>query len=130
MVKKTRDLHYETHDAALGLHRCFLGLQADSTEICYDRPTKKEPEARAPKIAESAPVAEVLAKPTAVQDAIVSPQPLTDVRGTVVAEIPDREIPVSGILLPLVALKLKKGLNEIEKSKTIKQLVGGKSFLL
>lgn len=113
MMKRTRDLKYRAHDAALGLSRKFLS--SGSPDIYYDI------EGSSPEFEN---ILSVVNNPP-VEPAI---QPLVRLPQTMVLELPDEKITVSDIIIPLVAFKLKKDVKTIETNKSIKQLAGGEDF--
>ena len=125
MTQRTLKNKYESYDAALSLHREILCYSKDAKEIYYtpdpsELAAKEEPakeEAPAPTPAASAP-APAAAAPAPVAAAAPA---------AAAAEIADEPVKASLLLHVLVAHKLKKSLDSIPMSKTIKDLVGGKS---
>ncbi|KAF5093435.1 hypothetical protein D0Z03_002420 [Geotrichum reessii] len=119
MVNKTLKDKYESYDAALSLQREVLCYAKDFKEIYYlpDTPT---PATEAKVIATAPSVVEQIS----VQAS--APLPAAPVISSAVA-IEDIPIKPIQIIHALVAQKLKKPLEQIPLSKTIKDLVGGKS---
>jgi fatty acid synthase subunit alpha, fungi type len=124
MANRTLKAKYEGYDQALGMQRQVLAYSKEGKEIYYnvdplvpveeEKPTPKETSAPA---AAPAPVA-----------VIAAPAPAAAPTGPA-AQIPDEPVSAVDIVHAVVAQKLKKSLEEISKSKAIKDLVGGKSTL-
>ncbi|CAH7689739.1 fatty acid synthase subunit beta [Phakopsora pachyrhizi] len=123
MATRTLKLKYEKQDAASSMNREILCISKNMREICYqyedDAPVADSGDSASPASAAPAPVAVVVAPvlsaaaPVAVAVAAVSDQPLQAVE----------------TLRVLVAQGLKKPLDEVPLSKSIKDLVGGKSTM-
>ena len=120
MATRTLKAKYETLDGSVSRNRSILCHAKNVKEVYYqyedevEVPTSGEP-VEAPTAATPAiPVATIVAAPA-------SSGP--------VASIEDVPIKAIDILLVIVAQKLKKRVDEIPLSKTIKDLVGGKSTL-
>ena len=121
MATRTIKNKYESYDAALSLQRQVLCYSKDQKEIYYTAdPADLEEESSepAPAASSSAP-APVAAAPAPVAAA---PAPAGPVAG-----VADAPVPAALVLRTLVAHKLKKPLEDIPMTKTIKDLVGGKS---
>jgi fatty acid synthase subunit beta len=115
MATRTLKAKYETLDGSISGTRAILCHSKNVKEIYY----QYEDEVEAPP-AESASVAAAAAPAAPV--AVAAPTgPL--------ASIKDVPVKAIDILLVVVAQKLKKRIEEIPLSKTIKDLVGGKSTL-
>lgn len=118
-------LKYDSHDASLGIKRQILCISKNSKEIYYQfedesaesAPTTAADSASTPSapVAAAAPVAQVVAAPSP------SAGPA--------ASIPDEPLKAVDTLRVIIAQKLKKSVGEVPLSKTIKDLVGGKSTL-
>ncbi|CAL9728619.1 fatty acid synthase subunit alpha [Monosporozyma unispora] len=128
MAQRTLKNKYESYDAALSLQRQVLCYSKDAKEIYYT-PDPSELAAATPAAAEeetAAPVTPTAAAPVAQVAAPVAVAAATaPVAAT--AEVPDSPATAGLILHVLVAQKLKKSLDSVPMSKTIKDLVGGKS---
>ena len=125
MAQRTLKNKYESYDAALSLQRQILCYSKDAKEIYYT----PDPVAEAPEEetkATEAPAAAAAPAPAPVAAAapvaVAAPAP-----SAAAAELPDAPVKASLLLHVLVAHKLKKSLDSIPMSKTIKDLVGGKS---
>jgi fatty acid synthase subunit alpha, fungi type len=116
MAQRTLKSKYESYDQALGLQRQVLAYSKEGKEIYYnvDPPLVEEPApAATPAAAAAAPAA---AAPVAAPVAAA-------------AAIADEPVKAVEIVHSVVAQKLKKSVEEISRSKAIKDLVGGKSTL-
>lgn len=133
MAQKTMKNKYESYDAALSLHRQVLCYAKDAREISYT-PDPAELEAKEKALnenaggdatgASSAPATSAPAAPAPAAAAAAAP---VAAPSAPVAEMPDEPVKASLLLHVLVAHKLKKPLDSVPMSKTIKDLVGGKS---
>ncbi|KAJ1554524.1 3-oxoacyl-[acyl-carrier-protein] synthase, partial [Nowakowskiella sp. JEL0078] len=122
MAQRTLKIKYEAYDDAVTRRRVQLCTTRDKKDIYYDF--------------EDAPV-EIESGSSVTSDtpAIATPIPVSSV--AVVAVIPlkpagpieDAPISAGEIMYALIANKLKKPISEILPSKSIKDLVGGKSTL-
>jgi fatty acid synthase subunit alpha len=121
MAQRTLKAKYEGYDQALGLQRQVLAYSKEGKEIYYNVDPPAPVEEEIPAKTEDAPSAAV---PVAAAAAPV-PAPAAGP----VAQIPDESVTAVDIVHAVVAQKLKKSLDEISKSKAIKDLVGGKSTL-
>ncbi|KAH8885020.1 hypothetical protein GQ53DRAFT_810530 [Thozetella sp. PMI_491] len=122
MARKTRESKYSTMDTALGLERQFLSATRDSDKVQYryaDEPVVEAAPAEAPPAATSAPAA---AAPAAAA-------PVAAAHVAAAASVPDAPVTALEVIRALVAYKLKKALSHVQASKTIKELVGGRSTL-
>lgn len=122
MAQRTIKNKYESYDAALSLQRQVLCYSKDAKEIYYT----PDPADLAPKEEEAAPAAETAAPAAAVAAPAAAAAPVAAPAGPV-AEIADEPVKAALLLHVLVANKLKKTLDQVPMSKTIKDLVGGKS---
>lgn len=137
MAQRTMKNKYESYDAALSLHRQVLCYAKDAREISYT-PDPAELEAKEKAITEGssdspAPVSDAGSAPAPAASAPASsapapaPAPAAPAPTGPVAELPDEPVKAGLLLRVLVAHKLKKPMDSISMSKTIKDLVGGKS---
>ncbi len=123
MASRTLKAKYEASDDSVSRTRAIFNVSKHQKEIYYsfedelDTPAAESPAAAAPA-ASAAPAAAVVSAPVA------APAP-----SAAVASIEDAPIKATDVLLVVVAQKLKKGVSEIPLSKSIKDLVGGKSTL-
>lgn len=131
MAQRTLKSKYESYDAALSLHRQVLCYAKDAKEINYTL----DPEELAAKESAASGSAEAAAPaasnasaatPAAAAPAAAAPVAAAAPSGPA-ADIPDEPVKASLLLHVLVAHKLKKSLDGVPFSKTIKDLVGGKS---
>ncbi|KAM5350426.1 hypothetical protein ACJ41O_006931 [Fusarium nematophilum] len=133
MMKRTVDGQFAARDQARNIDRRILGPQKDLSEIYYQSEAIEEaavPESKGSSNVQmqshEAPAPAPDASPNAG-----APQPLPEARGTggPVEEIPDTDVPVSAIVLSILAPKLKKDTKAIPMTGTISNLVGGRSTL-
>lgn len=128
MAQRTLKNKYESYDAALSLQRQVLCYSKDAKEIYYsaDPAPVEEPNKEAePTTSTPAPAAAAAA--AAAPAAAPVPVPVAAAPSAPAAEISDAPVTASLVLHSLVAQKLKKSLDAVPLSKTIKDLVGGKS---
>ena len=129
MAQRTLKNKYESYDAALSLQRQVLCYSKDAKEIYYTpdpselatESNEKQPDQQQET---STPTQPVAATPAPVAAA---PAPTPAPTAAPAAEIPDEPATAALVLHALVAQKLKKSLDAVPMSKTIKDLVGGKS---
>ncbi|PFH52946.1 hypothetical protein AMATHDRAFT_138867 [Amanita thiersii Skay4041] len=121
MAVRTLKAKYETGDDSISRTRSILCHAKNIKEIYYQY--EDEVEAPAEEKAAEAPGLNV------APAAVVSPIPSTVVAAGPVASIEDAPIKSIEILTVIIAQKLKKKVEEIPLSKSIKDLVGGKSTL-
>ncbi|KAE9383824.1 hypothetical protein BT96DRAFT_1008738 [Gymnopus androsaceus JB14] len=123
MATRTLKAKYEMQEDCVSLTWEILCHAKHSKEIYYlfedDASAASEPEVEAPAAA-SAPVASTPA-PVTIAAPVGASGPA--------ASIEDFPIKSSDILIAIVSQKLKKPVSEISMSKSIKDLVGGKSTL-
>ena len=121
MATRTIKAKYESYDAALSLQRDVLCYSKDAKEIYYleDPPAPAAPAAE--PASEAAPAAAAV---PAASAPVAAPAPAA---AGPAAAIADEPVKAALVLHVLVAQKLKKPLDAIPLSKTIKDLVGGKS---
>jgi fatty acid synthase subunit beta len=122
MVTRTLKTKYETLDGSVSPNRSILCHAKNVKEIYYQY--EDEIEAPASDVTVDVPIAATPAVPVATSTAVFS----TPSSGPVasVEEVPIKAI---DILLVIVVQKLKKRMDEIPLSKSIKDLVGVKSTL-
>ena len=122
MATRTLKAKYETQDDSLSRNRAILCHSKNTKEIYYqfEDEAVAESESTDSASAEPTPSAPVAAAPVAVA-ASSSAGPA--------ATIPDEPLKAVDTLRIIIAQKLKKGVDEIPLSKTIKDLVGGKSTM-
>jgi fatty acid synthase subunit alpha len=119
MATRTLKAKYEAQDSSRGRSRAIFCIAKHGKEIYYQFEDEVEPSVEAS--ADAAVVAPSVSLPA---PSVAPPVP----SGPSVA-IEDVPIKAVDILLVVVAQKLKKKVNEIPLSKSIKDLVGGKSTL-
>ncbi|KAL1666812.1 acyl transferase domain-containing protein, partial [Schizophyllum commune] len=122
MATRTLKAKYEASDDSVGRKRAILCHAKHPKEIYYQ--FEDEPE-DAPA---GEPASDVPAAPSAAPVAAAAPAPVAAPSGPV-ASVEDVPIKPVDVLAVIVAQKLKKTVNEIPLSKSIKDLVGGKSTL-
>ncbi|CCE64391.1 hypothetical protein TPHA_0H01860 [Tetrapisispora phaffii CBS 4417] len=118
MAQRTIKSKYESYDSALSLQRQVLCYGKDANEIYY---TPEIQETEEPEPTTTAPT---VAAPVANAPAVSAPAPTSSAPAAALSEEP---VKAALVLNVLVAHKLKKPLDGISMSKTIKDLVGGKS---
>lgn len=121
MATRTLKAKYEAQDDAVSRKRIILCHAKNVREIYYQFEDElvAAPEAEASPEPTSAPAA-----------AVATPVPVASAPSAgPVASIEDVPIKASDILLSIIAQKLKKKIEEVPASKSIKDLVGGKSTL-
>ncbi|KAK7203853.1 fatty acid synthase-like protein [Myxozyma melibiosi] len=125
MASRTLKAKYESYDAALSLQRQVLCYSKDTKEIYYTAdPAPEEP--AAPAASTSAPAA---AAPAAAAAAPAAAAPAAAAPVAAASAVADEPVKAVDIVRAIVAQKLKKPFDQIPLSKTIKDLVGGKSTL-
>ncbi|KAJ3096841.1 3-oxoacyl-[acyl-carrier-protein] synthase [Phlyctochytrium planicorne] len=122
MASRTLKIKYEAYDDAMTKRRVQLCTTKDHKDIYYEfEDAPEEVSDVAPAAEASAPVAAATvaaAAPVASAPAVQAAGPVAD------------EAPTAGeVMMVLIAQKLKKPLSDIPSSKSIKDLVGGKSTL-
>ncbi|KAF7312560.1 Fatty acid synthase subunit alpha [Mycena indigotica] len=122
MATRTLKAKYEAKDDSISRTRTILCHSKNVKEIYYQFEDEAEAaaESETPDAAAAAPVAAAAAAPVAVVVAAPSGP---------VATIDDVPVKAIDVLTAIVAQKLKKQINEVSLSKSIKDLVGGKSTL-
>ena len=121
MATRTLKTKYETLDGSVSRNRSILFHAKNVKEIYYQY--EDEIEAPASDVTVDVPVATIPVTPVTTSTAVSTPS------SGPVASIEDVPIKAIDILLVIVAQKLKKRVDEIPLSKSIKDLVGGKSTL-
>ena len=127
MANRTQKLKYEGLDTATAMGRAVLCHAKNQKEIYYEIEDEVEeaPAASAESAAPAPVAAPVAAAPTPAP--VAAPAPPSG--GGAPAEIPDEPLKAVDTLRIIIAQKLKKGVSEVPLSKSIKDLVGGKSTL-
>ncbi|KAF8907276.1 fatty acid synthase [Gymnopilus junonius] len=120
MATRTLKAKYEAQDGSVSISRAILCHSKNTKEIYY----QYEDAAEAPAATEEAPAPSA----TTAVAALAAPVAIAVPSGPV-ASIEDVPVKAVDILLVVVAQKLKKRIDEIPLSKSIKDLVGGKSTL-
>ncbi|KAG0669283.1 3-oxoacyl-[acyl-carrier-protein] synthase [Maudiozyma exigua] len=126
MAQRTLKNKYGSYDAALSLQRQVLCYSKDAKEIYHTiDPAAAEPEkdTNAEETSATTPAPVAAAPVAAPVPVAAAPAPTAGPA----ADIPDAPVTAGLVLHTLVAHKLKKPLDSIPLSKTIKDLVGGKS---
>ncbi|KAI9348018.1 fatty acid synthase [Obelidium mucronatum] len=124
MAIRTLKMKYEAYDDAVTRRRVQLCTSKDRKDIYY------EFEDAAVEEAAAAPAAAASAAPVAAAAApVVVAAPVAAAPAAAAGAVGDAPITAGEILYALIAHKLKKPLAEIAPTKSIKDLVGGKSTL-
>ncbi|PYH65948.1 fatty acid synthase subunit alpha [Aspergillus vadensis CBS 113365] len=130
MIKKTLAAKYQVHDAALAIEREIWSHKKNAREIYYESgdaevaPAQTGKEASIPAAHPSQPTTPVT-PPKAAETTTPQPAPVRQAS----PNIEDKPIAAIDIIVALIAHKLKKSLQDIDLSQTIKKLVGGRSTL-
>ncbi|KAJ7745730.1 fatty acid synthase [Mycena metata] len=122
MATRTLKAKYETKDDSISRTRTILCHAKNVKEIYYQFEDELEAASSSDSAAESASSAPVAAAAAPAPVAMAAPSGPA-------ATIEDVPIKAIDILSVIVAQKLKKQVNEVPLSKSIKELVGGKSTL-
>ncbi|KAJ1560650.1 3-oxoacyl-[acyl-carrier-protein] synthase, partial [Cladochytrium tenue] len=123
MALRTLKIKYEVHDDAVTRRRTQLCTSKDQKEIYYEFEDAAAPEAEAEA---PVPAAASAPAPASASPAATAAAPAPVAAAGPVADEPPTALEV---LLVLIAQKLKKPLSDVPTSKSIKDLVGGKSTL-
>ncbi|KAI9088332.1 hypothetical protein DFS34DRAFT_701418 [Phlyctochytrium arcticum] len=118
MAARTLKIKYEAYDDAVTHRREQLCTTKDKKEIYYDLQDEVVEEAE-----------ESAAAPVAVAAAPVAAAAASAPRAGPAAAVTDENVSAKEVLLVLICQKLKKSLADVPLSKSIKDLVGGKSTL-
>ncbi|EJU05022.1 fatty acid synthase [Dacryopinax primogenitus] len=125
MASRTLKAKYETHDDSIGRSRVILCASKNIKEIYYQFEDEVTEEAKPTTSEGPAPTAATaVAAPAPVATPVAAAPPAGGA-----ADVPDEPLKAIDTLRIVVAQKLKKKTEEIPLSKTIKDLVGGKSTL-
>ncbi|GAA5926751.1 trifunctional fatty acid synthase subunit FAS2 [Sporobolomyces koalae] len=126
MATRTQKLKYDSHDGALGIKRSIYCIAKQLKEIYYqlDDESGGDASAAAAPAAAAAPTPAPRAAPAPV--AAAPPPPAAAGPAASVADEPLKAVDTLRII---IAQKLKKPVSEVPLTKTIKELVGGKSTL-
>ncbi|KAJ2678474.1 fatty acid synthase alpha subunit Lsd1 [Coemansia spiralis] len=116
MAQRTLKFKYEAYDDAIAHRRSTLCYSKNEKELYYTYDS--EPEAT--------PEAEAASTAVAAAPAAVAAAPPAGGSGAAIDDIPIKAI---DIIHTIVCQKLKKSLDEVPVSKSIKELVGGKSTM-
>ncbi|KAI7907575.1 fatty acid synthase [Cokeromyces recurvatus] len=121
MAVRTLGLKYQSYDTALNNRRQTLCISKDSKEIYYELESSVE------EVVEPAALPKVNVAPAPI--AIPAPAPVAAPTTGPAAAVADVPVSAIEIILAVVAQKLKKSINDVPLSKSIKDLVSGKSTL-
>ncbi|EPE29993.1 Thiolase-like protein [Glarea lozoyensis ATCC 20868] len=134
MAQRTGDLKYATRDRILGLRRAFLASTKNSPEILYEYEPQTGSQVQG--LPSSSSVQSLSAQspsPITVPNTPATPLHLPTIHAEAfsIAATSLVDVPITSweIVRALVAHKLKKKIDQIHGSKTIKELSGGKSTL-
>ncbi|KAJ1865430.1 fatty acid synthase alpha subunit Lsd1 [Coemansia sp. RSA 989] len=129
MAQRTLKFKYEAYDDAIAHRRSTLCYSKHEKELYYAYDPEPEAEAEAPAAASETPAAAAPAAPApapAAAAAAAAPAPAAGGAGAPIDDVPVKAV---DIIHTIVCQKLKKSLDEVPMSKSIKELVGGKSTL-
>lgn len=119
MMKRTTEAKFANSDQARNINRQILAPQKDTAEIYYKHEAVEEAQESEPKAsADVQPCKDTAAK-------LQQPQPAFTTPVSAALEIGDADVPVSAILLSILAPKLKKSPESILMTGTISHLAGG-----
>ncbi|KAJ3414301.1 3-oxoacyl-[acyl-carrier-protein] synthase [Chytridiales sp. JEL 0842] len=119
MAIRTLKIKYEAYDDAVTRSRVQLCTSKDRKDIYYEFEDAVVEAEAAPAVSVAAPASVVAAAPVAVS------APVAQAAGPVA----DEPVTAQEVLIVLIAQKLKKSIPDVPLSKSIKDLVGGKSTL-
>ncbi|KAL2913765.1 fatty acid synthase alpha subunit Lsd1 [Polyrhizophydium stewartii] len=125
MAARTLKIKYEAYDDAVTQKRMQLCTNKDRKEIYYDFEDAPAAEEAAP--AASAPAAAPAAAAAAPVAAAAAP--VAAAPAAAAGPVADEPISAKEVLFVMIAHKLKKPLEDVAPTKSIKDLVGGKSTL-
>lgn len=121
MMKRTTEAKFANSDQARNINRQILAPQKDTAEIYYKHEAVEQTQASAPTDSSKADI-----QPREDSTAkIQQPLPVSRAPAIAAQEIDDADVPVSAILLSILAPKLKKDPESIPMTGTISHLVGG-----
>lgn len=122
MATRTLKAKYETQDDSISRNRIILCHSKNTKEIYYQYEDEAVAEVSS-EASESTPA------PTAAPVVAAAPVAAPASSAGPATSIPDEPLKAVDTLRVIIAQKLKKGVDEVPLSKTIKDLVGGKSTL-
>jgi len=113
MMKRTAEAKFADSDQARNINRQILAPQKNTAEIYYKHEAVEEAQESEPKAsADVQPCEDTAAK-------LQQPQPVFTTPASAAVEIGDADVPVSAILLSILAPKLKKNPESIHMTGTI-----------
>ncbi|KAF4333513.1 fatty acid synthase subunit alpha reductase [Fusarium beomiforme] len=124
MMKRTFDASFANSDEARNINRQFLAPQTNNSEIYYQYNVTEESDQ-----VEPVNTLNIETQPKNTTQEVQKPLTVPNVSYSQVEKISDVNVPVSAILVSLLALKLKKKQKSIPMTGTISNLVGGRSTL-
>ncbi|KAJ9435828.1 Fatty acid synthase subunit beta (FAS I), partial [Diplonema papillatum] len=122
MASRTLKAKYEKHDDASSFRRTIVHAIKQQDELYYKGDGGSAPAAKSAPAAPAAPAA------AAPAPAPVAATPVAAASGPAAA-VADAKITASEILRVMVSTRVRKPMTEVPLTKTIKELVGGKSTL-
>ncbi|KAJ2605522.1 fatty acid synthase alpha subunit Lsd1, partial [Coemansia sp. RSA 1804] len=128
MAQRTLKFKYEAYDDAIAHRRSTLCYSKNEKELYYNHDPEPEAGAEAEEAPAAASATPTPAAPVAAAAAPVAAAAAAAPSGSGAA-IDDVPVKVIDIIHTIVCQKLKKSLDEVPVSKSIKELVGGKSTL-
>ena len=124
MASRTLKAKYESEDDSVSRTRVILCHSKNPKEIYYQFEDEAAPEESSSSSEEASTPAPVAAPVAAAPVAVAAPA-----ASGPAASIPDEPLKAVDVLRVIIAQKLKKAVDEVPLSKSIKDLVGGKSTL-
>ncbi|EAW11676.1 putative fatty acid synthase subunit alpha [Aspergillus clavatus NRRL 1] len=132
MFQRTLNTIYQTQECTRPEPRRLLNSERDTKEIYYETiPDSRKEQANDKKKEVTKQESQVAVKPEAVKQDAVSPDsvPRTAPRAPVQVDIGDEGVKAQDILLTVVSRALKKAPTDVDGTKSIKALAGGRSTL-
>lgn len=123
MATRTLKAKYEAQDISSSIRRTILCHSKNTKEVYYLFEDEAAEEAASTASTPAAAAAAAAPAPVAVAAPVVAAS------SGPAAEVPDAPLKAVDTLRIIIAQKLKKGVGEVPLTKTIKDLVGGKSTL-
>ncbi|KAJ2001606.1 fatty acid synthase alpha subunit Lsd1, partial [Coemansia thaxteri] len=126
MAQRTLKFKYEAYDDAIAHRRSTLCYAKNEKELYYTYESEAETEAPADSAATPVAAAAAVSAAPVAAVAVAASAPAPSGAGAAIVDVPVKAIDIIHII---VCQKLKKTLDEVPVSKSIKELVGGKSTL-
>jgi fatty acid synthase subunit alpha len=124
MAKRTIASKYSTYDAANSIHRQLLSCQTDRNDIYYSHVPQVEDKKDSGKESKGEKQ-EIIRSGTAVEVVPTQPEAVSTHGIRPTSSVTDAPVPVIAILRTMIAQLLKKRIEEVEMSNSLKELAGG-----